>query len=164
MNLWQNLEGPSLQDAPPKMLGTFWGANIGSTGDGTPLRGAKNLRTIAFPTWYLKIQTPTPCAVLVRANCVKTKEKYDISSELRDQYSPLEHLQPEKLENKSKSDIFTRAYDPSWSYIMLQKPSINRPSWERITIKFLQAIGVVAMVFWDLIRALVFMLGISLQY
>ena len=89
------------------------GANICSTEDGAPLRGAMNLKTSVFPAWYLKIQTPTPCAALVRADCVKTKWKYNKLGELRDQYSPLDHLQPEKFENKSKSDIFTRARDPS---------------------------------------------------
>jgi hypothetical protein len=52
------------------------------------------------------------CSV-VRDNYVKTKGKYNISGELRDEYSPLEHLQLEQFVNKSTSNIFTRSYHPS---------------------------------------------------
>ena len=41
------------------------GANIGSTGDGAPLWGAKNLKTSAFPAWHFKIpDTYALCGVV----------------------------------------------------------------------------------------------------
>ena len=45
---------------------------------------------------------------------------------------------------------------------MLQKPSINRPSYERVTIKSLQVVGIIAMIFCNEVRAFLQMIKLAM--
>ena len=67
----------------PAIATKMVGANIGSTGDDTPLRGTKNLRTSAFPTQYFKIRTHTPYVALLNTTVYeKIITMYQVNSKM----------------------------------------------------------------------------------